>query len=425
MSRNLAMDAFRDVVGQLPDNGLGQLRDDALKSLAQRDLPGQKHEDWKYTDLEEIVQVSNAWLSSGAGATTVGNEAINAIVSGLDIDWLIIRNGHIDVAELAAIEQPGVSIAPLSANASLQHIDSPLSDLNTALLRDGITIVVDADVSCSRAIGLLFIDDVAADAGASHTRVDIAMGANCSASFVEYHVSSGDAAHYANSVIDLRLADGASVEFIRLQERDERHSQTGFLRATLAAKSRFTHGAFDFGGKLIRNDLHIEINGSDAHAEFCGLYLASDGQHIDNHTRVDHRVGPAHSHQEYRGILHGRSRCVWNGKAVVHAGADGTDANQANHNLLLTERCEVDAKPELEIYADDVKCSHGTTVGQLDETALFYLRTRGIDDATARQLLTRAFAEQIVTAAPVAQMHERVSDRVAQKLAKMSLGVEE
>jgi Fe-S cluster assembly protein SufD len=125
---------------------------------------------------------------------------------------------------------------------------------------------------------------------------------------------------------------------------------------------------------------------------------------VDNHTRVDHRVGPAISRQEYRGILAGKARGVWNGKAIVHEGADGTDAEQSNHNLLLSQRAEINAKPELEIYADDVKCSHGTTVGQLDETALFYLRTRGLDRDEARQALTRAFAHAIVGRLPVEQL---------------------
>lgn len=422
MTRNLAMDAVADVLGQLPDNGLAQLRSDAFKSLAQKELPGPKDEDWKYTDLEEIVQISNAWLNAGGGSTTITDEAIDAVTKGLDASWLVVRNGHVDLSGLANVEQAGLHIAPLSTDKRVRPIDSALSDLNSALLRDGISIVVDADSRCPRTIGLLFIDDVDTDPGSSHTRVDITLGTDSSARFVEYHVSSGEGAHYANNIINLSLANGANAEFIRIQERGDMHSQTGLLRAQLGARSRFTHGAFDFGGKLIRNDLQIDINGSDAHVDFCGLYLAGEGQHIDNHTRVDHRVGPAHSNQEYRGILHGRSRCVWNGKAIVHAGADGTDANQANHNLLLTERCEVDAKPELEIYADDVKCSHGTTVGQLDETALFYLRTRGIDDAAARQLLTRAFAERIVATAPVKDLHERLSDRVAEKLSQLSSG---
>jgi Fe-S cluster assembly protein SufD len=152
---------------------------------------------------------------------------------------------------------------------------------------------------------------------------------------------------------------------------------------------------------------------------FSGLYLAGDEQHIDNHTRVDHRKGPARSSQEYRGILSGRCRCVWNGKAIVHQGADGTDANQENHNLLLSENAEIDAKPELEIYADDVKCSHGTTVGQLDETALFYLRSRGMDKRQAVQMLTRAFAADLVGRVAVQAAKDTISALVENRLADL------
>ena len=152
---------------------------------------------------------------------------------------------------------------------------------------------------------------------------------------------------------------------------------------------------------------------------FDGLYLAGDGQHIDNHTRVDHRVGPATSRQEYRGILNGKCRCVWNGKAIVHEGADGTDADQANHNLLLSAKAEIDAKPELEIYTDDVKCSHGTTVGQLDDDALFYLRSRGLDKQRATQVLTYAFAAGLVSHIPVENAREAVNALVESRLGEL------
>ena len=169
----------------------------------------------------------------------------------------------------------------------------------------------------------------------------------------------------------------------------------------MGADSHLNMASYDLGGGLIRNDVDIDICEPGVDANFSGLYLVGDGQHIDNHTRVDHRVGPATSSQEYRGILNGRCRAVWNGKAIVHQGADGTDANQENHNLLLSDKAEIDAKPELEIYADEVKCSHGTTVGQLDDAALFYLRTRGLDTRQARQLLTHAFATDLVERTPV------------------------
>jgi len=214
----------------------------------------------------------------------------------------------------------------------------------------------------------------------------------------------------------LRVGQAATARYLRIQDRRIGHVQTGRLSVALGADSQLNMASFDLGGGLIRNDVDIDLSEPGADANFNGLYLAGDGQHIDNHTRVDHRVGPATSSQEYRGILNGQCRCVWNGKAIVHKGADGTDASQANHNLLLSDRAEIDAKPELEIYADDVKCSHGTTVGQLDESALFYLRTRGLDLRRATQILTRAFAADIVNRTPVVTAKDTVSALVEARL---------
>jgi Fe-S cluster assembly protein SufD len=212
---------------------------------------------------------------------------------------------------------------------------------------------------------------------------------------------------------------------VRIQGRDRNHTQTHRTAIRLDASSTVRYSGFDLGGRLVRNDLDIDIAGREATALVGGLYIADDGQHIDNHIRIDHRVGPARSIQEYRGILAGRCRCVWNGKALVQAGADGTDAEQSNHNLLLSERTEIDAKPELEIYADEVKCSHGTTVGQLDEAALFYLRSRGLDRQEATRALTRAFGASIVSHSPIAVAAEHLSEVVEQRLSRLTDGEQE
>jgi Fe-S cluster assembly protein SufD len=234
----------------------------------------------------------------------------------------------------------------------------------------------------------------------------------------------GPADHYANSVVNLTLGDNSQVDYVRIQDRELHHNQTNRLAVTTGRDGKFNHCAFDLGGRLIRNDLTIDIVLPGSRSVFDGLYLVGDQQHIDNHTRADHRVGPAESHQEYRGILTGRARGVWNGKAIVHVGADGTDAEQANHNLLLSEKAEINAKPELEIYADDVKCSHGTTVGQLDETSLFYLRTRGLSKQEARQILTRAFAQTIVGKSPIASIHDMLAKKIATRLGELMRGAD-
>ena len=209
---------------------------------------------------------------------------------------------------------------------------------------------------------------------------------------------------------------------MRVQRRDDRHVQTHRTAITLQDSSAIRYSGFDLGGRLIRNDLDIDIAGKDATALIGGLYIAGDGQHVDNHVRIDHRVGPARSEQEYRGILGGRCRCVWNGKTIVQPGADGTDAEQSNHNLLLSERSEIDAKPELEIYADEVKCSHGTTVGQLDDAALFYLRSRGLDRQEATRALTRAFGASIVSHSPIALLADHLTETVEQRLSALTDG---
>ena len=422
MKAMLEMQAMETVLGNLPNGSLAAARRAALKQLERDGLPGTRHEDWKYTDLTSVIELSNAWANAGGNVEEVADAAVAAVTDQLEIDWLVFRNGVIDPASVAWVNRKGVAVSLLSDTAEIPRLAGALSEFNAALLTDGIKISVTAEHDNANPIGLLYIDSASAAVGVSQSRVIIDVAADSRASFVEYHVSSGKEAHYANSVFHCALGQSGRVNYVRLQDRAAGHSQTNLFETTLAAHSEFNHAAFDFGGQLVRNDLNIHIDGPEARAAFAGLYLADGQQHIDNHTRIDHKVGPARSDQEYRGILSGAARCVWNGKAMVHEGADGTDANQANHNLLLSERSEVDAKPELEIYADDVKCSHGTTIGQLDDTALFYLRTRGIDDATARQLLTKAFAQRIVDQSPITLLQPLIGELLTRKLGELVAG---
>ena len=344
---------------------------------------------------------------------------IEEIRSTLDIDWIVICNGAITGADELS---PGgsITVSTFSDSAHVPGFEHPLADLNAALLPDGLHIRVAADSSRARPLGLLFADGADAQPGVAQSRIVIEMEKGSRAQFVEYHVSVGAADHYANGIVELSLAQGASVDYVRLQGRDARHTQTHRTAVRLDESSALRYSGFDLGGRLVRNDLEIDIAGKEASAVVGGLYIADDGQHIDNHVRIDHRVGPARSEQEYRGILGGRCRCVWNGKAVVHAGADGTDAEQSNHNLLLSDRAEIDAKPELEIYADEVKCSHGTTVGQLDEAALFYLRSRGLDEKEATRALTRAFGASVVSHSPIDLLDDSLSAMVEARLSAMA-----
>jgi len=419
VTSKLAMDALRHTVTGIPNDRLTPARLAALAQIDEQGLPTTAHEDWKYTDIGKLVETSNQWLADDSKGSPISDDLIESITTQFDASWLVIRNGVVDTESIDNFALKQVDVKLLTDTETDPGYEAPLSDLNLALLRDGITIQINASADENRTIGMLFIDSAIDEVGVSPMRINIDLDENSSASFIEYHASTGQRSHYANSVVDIALADNACAHYVRIQNRDLLHGQTARLTATLGNASQFRHGAFDFGGRLVRNDLDIRLTGRDSSVSFCGLYLAGEQQHIDNHTRVDHLVGPATSNQEYRGILAGGARCVWNGKAVVHSGADGTDADQANHNLLLSDSAEIDAKPELEIYADDVKCSHGTTIGQLDANALFYLRTRGLDEASARQLLTRAFAQKIVAMSPIESIQETISEMVAGRVEEL------
>lgn len=413
----LSIDELREVVSALPIDGLTPSREAALAHFDEHGLPTLRDEDWKYTDLSPLVDISNRWLSAGGPQqpSKLLSDKIESITNSIDAIWLVISNGSVDQQLFKAAIDGGIAVSRFSDAPAPLVMERPLADLNAALLQDGLRVRVAGPVA--KPVGILVIDRADASAGVAQSCVEIEVAPGASVEFIEYHASDGDNDHYANSVLSLTVGDAADVKHVRIQNRSIRHVQTGRTSVALGRNSRLRMGSYDLGGGLIRNDIDIDLSEPGADVAFDGLYLAGDGQHIDNHTRVDHRVGPATSSQEYRGILNGNCRCVWNGKAVVHKGADGTDASQENHNLLLSEKAEIDAKPELEIYAEDVKCSHGTTVGQLDETALFYLRSRGLDKRHARQVLTHAFAADLVSRAPVASAIDAITAIVEARLA--------
>jgi Fe-S cluster assembly protein SufD len=396
-SADLQLDAVVAAVNALPAGSLSAARQAALEQLRAAGMPKSREEDWKYTDVSTLVDITNAWLADGAAVPRPGDVEPPA---GIEADWITIANGQVDDAQIEALPA-GIIVRRLSESDATLDPAGRMGSLNVALLRDGLQVSVAEGVTLDRPIGFLIHDVAAASANVSQVRIDIDVAPRSQATFIEYQSSAGDGDLYANVAVNLALNDGARADYVRLQVREARHSQTGYHAVSLGRDAHLRQASFDLGGALVRNDLDVSIDQPGATAEFGGLYLVGDGQHMDNHTRVDHRVGPATSRQEYRGILAGKARGVWNGKAIVHEGADGTDAEQSNHNLPLSQRAEINAKPELEIYADDVKCSHGTTVGQLDENALFYLRTRGLDRDEARQALTRAFAYAIVGRLPV------------------------
>jgi Fe-S cluster assembly protein SufD len=414
-------EALKRAVRKLPQDTLAGHRQAALARFLERGFPTMRMEDWKYTDLKSVADISRRWLEGGA--ITARDEAlveeIDKICSTIDANWIVVANGQVSPAGTISAGR-GITVSTYSESSLAPRFELPLADFNAALLTDGLHLRIGPDAAADKPLGLLLIDSAIDAPGVAQSRIRVDFDAGSRARLIEYQASLGTEDHYANGVVELHAADAAVVDYARVQRRARNHSQTQRTDVCLGARSVFRYSGFDLGGQLVRNDLDIAIAGPEADASIAGLYVADDGHHSDNHVRVDHQVGPARSAQEYRGILGGRCRCVWNGKAIVQPGADGTDAEQANHNLLLSDRAEIDAKPELEIYADDVKCSHGTTVGQLDDDALFYLRSRGLDEQDAIRALTRAFGASIVNRLPVAELVASLTDMVETCLAGLT-----
>jgi Fe-S cluster assembly protein SufD len=415
----LSSEGLRNAVMRMPVNALSAAREAALANLEKRGLPTVRQEDWKYTDLGTAIDIGNRWLATGTAAALSDKlvKSIASVTRSVDADWLIIANGVIDTSDFKPSR--GIDIERYSESSAPPVTDRPLADLNVALLQDGLRIHVHA--ATEKPLGLLIIDEANSGAALTQANIELSVAPGCDIEIVEYQSSFGRDDSFANSVIALDVGEAARVDYVRIQNRQIGHVLTSRLSVAMGADAHLTMAGFDLGGGLTRNDVEIDLNAMGANVDCNGLYLASDGQHIDNHIRIDHRVGPTTSSQEFRGILNGRCRCVWNGKAIVHKGADGTNAQQSNHNLLLSDHAEIDAKPELEIYADDVKCSHGTTVGQLDDTALFYLRSRGLDRREATKVLTRAFAADLVGRTPVGAAKSAVAAMVESRLADLTL----
>jgi Fe-S cluster assembly protein SufD len=417
-------DLFATVVGAMPDGKLSGLRKRSAAKFAKSGFPTVRDEDWKYTNLQEAAVLTNQWLQDFArnkqkpAAEPVDNAAITALRKNIDAHWLIIRNGIVAPSSadtLAALAETGVSISRLSADDSPADVSigEPLSAFNAALLQDGLQIEVAGNNTMQKPLALCLVDDGTQTLTQVRVILNCAPGANISV--IEFASSAGPA-QFSNVVTEVSLAAGAKLDYVRIQERDTAHVGVNRMQAVMHEQARLTHFAIDFGNALGRNDVSVDIAGPGAEAQLYGLYLAADKQHLDNHLQVVHAIGPASSSQDYRGILNGRARCVFNGKVRVMRGADGTDAQQSNHNLLLSDRAEIDTKPELEIYADEVKCSHGATVGQLDQDALFYLRSRGLSHNAARHVLTRAFATAMLGTVPIDDCREYIVTQLEPRL---------
>lgn len=254
----------------------------------------------------------------------------------------------------------------------------------------------------------------------SHPRTLVVLGAGSEANIVESYLGVNGGAYLCNAVTELIGGDDAIVQHHRIQREGASGHHVGLVAATLGRGSSLTAHSITLSGGLVRNDVHVALDGEGAECALNGLYLAAGKEHVDNFTEIEHVRPRASSKELYKGILEGAAHAVFNGKIVVHKDAQKTDARQTNKNLLLSPEAVVNTNPQLEIYADDVKCTHGSTIGQLDADALFYLRSRGLDPDEARNLLRLAFANEIVGRIRLEPLRSALDRYLAEKFHRVS-----
>jgi Fe-S cluster assembly protein SufD len=280
----------------------------------------------------------------------------------------------------------------LARNAGYHN--SGLTALNTAFIQSGVFVYIPKNVKLEKPLQITFIGGTANSA--SFPRVLVVAEENSSATLIENFVAGGEERYFTNAITEIVLKDGAHLEHYRLQRDSKKAFHVSTTSAELGRASRYDTTSINLGAQLSRHDISVVMDHEGAETSVDGLYMVDADQHTDTHSVIDHKQPHCNSHQLYKGILDGNSRAVFNGKIFVREGAQKTDAMQTNKNLLLSDKARVDTKPQLEFYADDVKCAHGAAVGQIDPEELFYLEARGIGPELGRSLLTYGFAEEVI-----------------------------
>lgn len=406
---------------------LKQLREQALERFMGHGFPTTREEAWKYTDVRPIAKrrlrvpettpdlpeaVMRPHLLGDAQAWRI------VFLDGRFAPALSQLEGLPDGVTLrcfaaALEEEPAVLEAFLGHYADTER--HPFVALNTAFMDDGVFLRLRDGVQLEKPLQILYVSSGTEDT-VSHVRNLFVADRHSRALVVESYVGVGEGPYLTNAVTEVVTAADATVEHYKLQQESTRGFHVAGVYAYQERDSRYLSHNVSLGARLSRTDIGVQLDEEGAHCTLNGLYLGSGRQHIDTHTRIDHLKPDCTSHEWYKGVLDGHSRGVFDGRVVVHPDAQHTDAQQANNNLLLSRDAEADSKPQLEIYADDVKCSHGSTVGQLDETALFYLRSRAIDEPTARSILVYAFASDILKGMHLVPVRSRLEEQVAQHL---------
>ena len=402
-------------------------RKEAFDTFFIQGLPTLKSENWKYTNLTFLNKLE---LISASKESNVNDLNVEELYYGrLDSYKIYLVNGRFskDLSDNISVQGLAVSsFNTLSAKGigryseyfgKLTHSTiHPFVSVNTALSDNVLVIEIDKGVIIEKPVQIINITDSRENAVISNPRILIISGKSSSVKIVESNYTIGSNPGIKNIVKEFFLDDNAHLNYYKIQDDSEFSYTFDFTQANQKKDSHFDEAAISINGRYIRNDLRATLDGENIESHFYGLFIAGNSDFVDNHTIVDHAKPNCMSNENYRGILFDKSTGVFNGKIMVRRDAQKTNAYQSNKNVLLSDYAAINTKPELEIYADDVKCSHGATSGALDKTSLFYLRARGIDKKNAEIMLLNAFAAEVVAEIKIDELKELILQRIENKL---------
>ena len=401
---------------------LRDLRDNAWSKFNDTGFPTARrgNERWKYTNVGPIAKID--FSLAGQPTSTNGSKALvpDYKVAGTTVFDLVYVDGHY-LAEMSSpsTSSDGVTVANLASatgnnsspiEAQLGRLAPPDNDgfaaLNTAFLHDGAYVYVADGYSEKMTVRISYITSHDADTKVTYPRTLIVAGRNTDITVVESYTGPTDIVYFTNAVTEIAVGEGARIDHYRLLLEGNKGFHVGTTRVNQEKDSSFNSASFALGTSLARNDMEVLLDAPGAYCSLNGLYLTADDQHIDNLISIDHAKSYGTSRLNYKGILDGRSRAVFGGEVIVRRDAQKSDAEQTDKNLVLSKQSEVDSKPSLLIYADDVKCSHGATAGHIDADTLFYLRSRGLDLDAASRMLVHAFASEIIDSVKLEPLRE-------------------
>lgn len=420
---------FEKLTESLNGNSLSEfhkLRTSASGKLRELGFPTTKNEDWKYTNVSFL---NDFHFRTSSENKFDKSEIDNYRIPGLNACLVVIINGHFshELSEIDSLPEGTItgslkSLLETESEIVNRHfgkyseIKNGFTALNTALTEDGVVIYVPDNTVIQKPFHILYLSGDSSLNALVQPRILIIAGDNSVLNIIETYHSISETETLVNSVSEIKCRRNSDVKIYRLQNENNKTYHINLTEAHLESSAIYSHYSVTLGGKLVRNDTNIVLDGEQSTGNLYGLYLTDDNQHVDNHTLIDHRKPNCQSNELYKGILSGKSHGVFNGKVFVRKDAQKTNAYQSNKAILLSDDAKIDTKPQLEIFADDVKCSHGAAIGQLDEQAVFYLRSRGIEENMAKKILLKAFANDVFEKIEDEKIHSWLNEITSGKI---------